>query len=204
MRAIDERAVARRLRAPGRMKDLGLFTLRMALGGLLAGHGAQKLFGVFEGHGLEGTGNFFEAKLGLRPGKEWAFTAGAGEFTGGVLTALGLMHPLGPIATMAPMIVAWRRAHAELPIWNQTGGAELPLTNLAIATALTLTGPGKFALDRSFAIRVPMALSMLAAGGLAVGVLKALSQPEPEPEPQPRPEQQAQTSAEWQTAASTR
>ena len=41
------------------------------VGGYMAAHGAQKLFGAFGGYGLEGTAGFFEA-LGLRPGKEMA------------------------------------------------------------------------------------------------------------------------------------
>ncbi|MGH3579688.1 MAG: DoxX family membrane protein, partial [Mycobacterium sp.] len=53
------------------MKDLGLLALRVTTGGLLAGHGAQKLFGTFGGHGLEGTGGFMES-LGLKPGQRWA------------------------------------------------------------------------------------------------------------------------------------
>src|SRR5439155_1107086 len=80
------------------------------------GHGAQKLFGLFEGHGPEGTGFFFE-KLGLRPGKQWAITAGLGETGGGLLTLLGFLQPVGPITTLAPMIVAWGRAHWGKPIW---------------------------------------------------------------------------------------
>src|SRR5690349_9421584 len=59
--------------------DLGLLILRLAVGGLLAGHGAQKLFGWFGGHGLEGTGGWLES-IGLRPGKSWALMAGLSEF----------------------------------------------------------------------------------------------------------------------------
>ena len=50
------------------MHDLGYLVLRCTMGGLLTGHGAQKLFGWFEGHGLEGTGGFFETALGLHQG----------------------------------------------------------------------------------------------------------------------------------------
>src|SRR5947208_207430 len=165
------------------MRDLGLLILRMTMGGLLVGHGAQKLFGLFEGHGPEGTGFFFE-KLGLRPGKQWAITAGLGETGGGLLTLLGFLQPVGPITTLAPMIVAWGRAHWGKPIWVTSGGGELPLTNMAIAIALILTGPGRFSLDRAFGLRTPSAFAALAALGAAAGPLVALSQPRPQPAPQ--------------------
>ena len=42
------------------MKDLGLLILRATTGALLAGHGAQKLFGAFKGPGLEGTAGMLE------------------------------------------------------------------------------------------------------------------------------------------------
>jgi putative oxidoreductase len=47
--------------------DSGILALRLVLGLLMAAHGAQKLFGWFGGHGLTGTGGFFES-LGFRPG----------------------------------------------------------------------------------------------------------------------------------------
>ncbi len=37
------------------MVNLALLVLRLTLGLLLAGHGAQKLFGWFGSYGLEGT-----------------------------------------------------------------------------------------------------------------------------------------------------
>src|SRR5919205_1146500 len=70
--------------------------VRIAQGSLMAGHGAQKLFGSFGGPGLEGTSGLMEM-LGMRPGRPWAYLAGLSEFGGGVLTALGLFNPLGPL-----------------------------------------------------------------------------------------------------------
>src|SRR5205085_12491465 len=122
------------------MKSLGLLLLRLTFGGLMMGHGAQKLFGAFEGHGPEGTGQFLES-MGMRPGRFWAQVAGWTEFGGGLLTALGFLHPAGPMLTVAPMVMATTKAHAGKPIWVTSGGAELPVTNLAIAGALTLAGP---------------------------------------------------------------
>src|SRR5436190_12062116 len=110
------------------MRDLGILILRLAFGSLLAGHGAQKLFGAFGGHGLQGTGRWFES-MGYTPGERWALGAGMGEFGGGLLSALGLLNPVGPIASLAPMAVAWGRVHWGKPIWVTSGGAELPATN---------------------------------------------------------------------------
>ena len=62
-------------------------------------------------------------------------------------------------------------AHGGKPIWVTEGGAELPITNIAAATALMLNGPGKFSLDRAFGIRLPRVLAPL---GLVVVVLAVL------------------------------
>jgi len=79
------------------MVSLGLLVLRLTVGSLLAGHGAQKLFGSFGGGGLEGTGGMLHP-MGFRPAKQWAAAARARrEFGGGLCTALGLMSPLGQI-----------------------------------------------------------------------------------------------------------
>jgi hypothetical protein len=64
------------------VNDTAPAIVRLAQGSLMAGHGAQKLFGSFGGHGLEGTSGFMEM-LGLRPGRPWAFVAGLSEFGGG-------------------------------------------------------------------------------------------------------------------------
>jgi len=137
--------------------DLGLFLLRFTAGGLMVGHGAQKLFGSFGGHGIKGTAGFLES-LGLEPGERWAAVAGASELGSGLLTALGLFHPIGPIAMFGPMVMAWATAHAGKPIWVTSGGAELPLMYLNNALALAFTGPGRFSLDRHWESRFPACL----------------------------------------------
>jgi putative oxidoreductase len=72
--------------------NIALLILRIVVGGLFAGHGAQKLFGWFGGHGLQDTGGFFES-LGFRPGTPMAFVAGAAELGGGLLLALACSSP---------------------------------------------------------------------------------------------------------------
>jgi len=163
------------------LNDLGLLLLRATIGGLLAGHGSQKLFGWFGGPGLKGTTGWL-GSIGLKPSNLWAYGAGLSEFGGGTLISLGLFYPLGPIASIAAMSMAAAKVHWGKPIWATQGGAELPLTNIASTVALALTGPGKFSLDAALGIRVPRPLIVLAvlaaAAGVTVGVL---SQPEPAP-----------------------
>lgn len=155
------------------LSDFGLLILRLVVGGLLGGHGSQKLFGWFGGFGIDGTAGWLES-MGLKPGRFWAVGASTSEFGGGALTALGFLHPLGPIATIAAMIMATAKAHWGKPIWVTEGGAELPVTNIAAALALAFTGPGRFSLDSLFGIRLPrtfVALVIIAEAALiAIGV----------------------------------
>ena len=120
----------------------------------MAGHGAQKLFGSFGGPGLEGTSGFMEM-LGMRPGRPWAYMAGLSEFGGGVLTALGLLKPLGPLGVIGAMAMATKKAHWDKPIWVTEGGAELPVLNMAISTALISPRARRVLLDRVLGIRLP-------------------------------------------------
>src|SRR3954462_10914707 len=106
--------------------DAGLAVLHIVVGLLFVGHGAQKLFGAFGGHGLEGTAGFFES-LGLRPGRFHATAAGLNEFVGGLLLALGFPVP-GPAGLIvATRVAASLTAHRGKVIWSQNSGSELPL-----------------------------------------------------------------------------
>lgn len=181
------------------MRDIGLLILRLTMGGLLAGHGSQKLFGWFSGPGLKGTAGWLES-LGLNPGTPWATVASASEFGGGMLTALGLLYPLGPMGTMGGMVMATAKAHWGKPIWVTQGGAELPVTNLAIALALTFAGPGRFSLDQVLGIRLPRALVVAVAIVEAVLVIIGITR-SPTPAPTPPIEHPTTTAAGADQAA---
>src|SRR5690242_2794558 len=126
--------------------ELALLVLRVVVGLLFVGHGAQKLFGVMGGHGLQGTGGFFES-LGLKPGKLHAFNAGAAEFAGGALLALGLLTPIGALLLIGTMTVAIAMVHFQKGLWVTNGGYEYNLVLMAVAFALAGIGPGKWSLD---------------------------------------------------------
>jgi putative oxidoreductase len=128
--------------------DAGLGLARLVFGLLIAGHGAQKLFGWLGGYGLAGTGGFFEG-LGFKPGKLFAGAAGASEFLGGLLLALGLLGPIGPALIVAVMIVAIVTVHWGHGIFAATNGIEVPLMYATVAISLALTGFGAYSLDAS-------------------------------------------------------
>lgn len=124
------------------VRDAALLGARLVLGGYLAAHGAQKLFGSFGGHGLDGTGAFFDAQ-GLTPGRDMARVAGLVEMGSGALTATGMLAPLGPVAAAGAMAVAVPFHRAGGPL-AANGGYEPALTNLALAAALAVAGPGRW------------------------------------------------------------
>ena len=76
---------------------LSLLVVRAVIGGLFVGHGTQKLFGWFGGHGPEGTGQFLE-QVGMRPGRRNVVAAGTAEAAGGALLVAGLLTPLAGAA----------------------------------------------------------------------------------------------------------
>jgi len=124
----------------------GLLVARIVIGLLMAAHGSQKLFGWFGGHGIAGTGAFFEA-LGFRPGRFFATVAAATEIVSGILVALGLFGPVGPALMLSVMIVAAVSVHWKNGLFAQSNGIELALFYGTVAVALALTGFGKYSLD---------------------------------------------------------
>ncbi len=146
--------------------DIALLVLRFGLGFALFAHGAQKLFGWFGGHGLAGTGGFFDS-IGFRPGKTNALLAGLGEAGGGALLALGLLTPIGGAAAAGTMLVA-ASVHQKQGF---IGGYELPLFYGIAAVVLTFSGPGQFSIDD--ALDYPLADTWIGVTVLVVAVVAA-------------------------------
>ncbi|MEA2466225.1 MAG: putative oxidoreductase [Thermoleophilaceae bacterium] len=129
---------------------LGSAAIRGVVGPLFIGHGTQKLFGWFGGHGIEATGGYFES-LGMKPGKRHATAAGVAETLGGALLALGFLTPVAATLVSGTMVTAIRKAHAQNGPWVTNGGYEYNLVLLASMIALTESGPGPLSLDGAVA-----------------------------------------------------
>lgn len=143
------------------MVTAGLLVLRLALGLTLAAHGAQKLFGWFEGPGLTGFAVNLE-ELGVRPGRYWAPVAAAVEFGGGLLVALGLLTPVAALLLVGDLLIAILTVHLTRGFWNHSGGYEFPLTLIGGLVALSLVGPGNLSIDHVIRLSLPQPATWLA------------------------------------------
>ncbi|GAA2227016.1 MULTISPECIES: DoxX family protein [Kitasatospora] len=126
-------------------KDLGLFALRAAVGGVLFAHGTQKLFGWFGGGGLEGTASAME-QMGFEPGRRSALAAGLGEAGGGALLLAGLATPAAGSIVAGTMAGAVS-VSAPAGFFVTSGGYEYPALLGACGLALGISGAGRFSLD---------------------------------------------------------
>jgi putative oxidoreductase len=147
--------------------DIGLLILRVAVGALFIGHGTQKLFGWFGGHGLKGTGQFLESQ-GYRPGAFMALVAGLAETGGGVLLLTGFLTPLGAAAVIGVMINAIISVKLSQGVLN---GYELDLTYASVAAALGFIGAGAYSVDS--AVGWDLSGAVWGLGALALGIATA-------------------------------
>src|SRR4051812_995424 len=130
---------------------LGRLIARVAIGGLFAGHGTQKLFGWFGGSGVHGTAETMN-KLELRPAKHHALAAGTAETLGGTLLALGALTPLAGSLITGTMLTAIRKVHLPNGPWNTQGGYEYNVALIAAALTMVDCGPGAPSVDRALGI----------------------------------------------------
>jgi putative oxidoreductase len=155
----------------------------LVVGLLVAGHGAQKLFGWFKGHGIAGVAGWL-ASMGFRPGRLWALLAGGSEFGGGLLFALGFLSPLGSLGIAAVMLTTIAKIHWP-KVWATEHGMELPLTNVAAAVAVGIAGPGAYSLDARWGTALPGGVAVAALAltviGLVVGLVTSRRPEEQEP-----------------------
>ena len=124
---------------------LGEPLVRVAAGLMLVPHGAQKLFGLFGGYGVEATGQFFAAKLGLPP--SLALVAGLIEFFGGLALAAGFLTRPAAALVAGMMAVAIVAVHLPAGYFWTDGGFEYPLMWGLVALSFVLRGGGRFSVD---------------------------------------------------------
>jgi putative oxidoreductase len=129
-----------------------LLVVRLALGVVFFGHGAQKVPGWFGGHGLRGTVNAFRG-MGIPPGA--AITAAFIELLGGCSMLTGLLVRPAAVGTIILMLVAIAKVHGRHGFFLNLGvpgkgpGFEFNFVLIAMALAVLIGGAGVLSLDRA-------------------------------------------------------
>ncbi|HKP45861.1 MAG TPA: DoxX family protein [Pyrinomonadaceae bacterium] len=121
--------------------------LRLATGVIFMAHGAQKVFGSFQGPGFK---NFtaIPAPFGfMKPAWLWLAAAALSELVGGLMIFLGLLTRLGAFLIACTMLTAIAAVH--WPNFFAPKGMELPLSLLATMLALMISGGGMASIDRA-------------------------------------------------------
>jgi putative oxidoreductase len=150
--------------------NTGLLVLRLGVGATMAAHGTQKLFGWFDGGGLDGTERFFAAS-GYPSAKAFAVLAGVSETLGGIGLILGLITPLAAAAILGTMLNA---ISVKWGSFFNPNGVEYETILAVAAASLALTGAGGFALDRFVPglrdYKIGYGLAAIALAFLAAGI----------------------------------
>ena len=120
--------------------------LRIPVGVVFSAHGAQKLFGLFGGYGLDGTGQWMDS-IGIHPGHLMALLAGSAEFFGGLALLFGLLVRPAAAVLAFTMIVAIFSVHISKGLFMANNGYEYALALLAVTAALLISGAGRLSVD---------------------------------------------------------
>lgn len=126
---------------------------RIALGVAIFPHGAQKLLGLFGGHGFSGTMGYFTETVGL----PWiiAFLVIVTEFLGGIMLIVGVASRFAALAVGSLMIgaaiVGGHINNGFFMNWGgkQTGeGFEYHILAVALAAIIVFSGGGTCSIDK--------------------------------------------------------
>lgn len=135
----------------GMDSDLALSLIRIAVGVIVAGHGAQKVFGSFGGPGLAKWQGAVAA-MGFAQPRVLATLVAFTELFGGLALALGLYTPMVAAMLCLDMLVAIVKVHAPKGFFVQGGGYEYPLALAIVYAVVGLNGATRYSLDAALGI----------------------------------------------------
>jgi putative oxidoreductase len=129
------------LNAPGQAPiSVALLLLRLASALAFLYHGSGILFGAFDGPGPQQFAASHQWPLIL------AYLVGLAQVGGGLAVLTGILFRIGAVCIIAVMLGAIFVVHLPHGFNVATGGAEYALTQLLLAMAFLLTGPGAYSL----------------------------------------------------------
>jgi len=123
--------------------NFSMFVLRMILGIIFMAHGAQKLFGMFGGIGIDGTTKMVEG-LGLPYPDILAIVWACVEFVGGIFFVLGITSRWTATAIVTLMLVSTFKINMAYGFFIQNGGIEYNLLVIGSCIPLIFIGGGSW------------------------------------------------------------
>lgn len=122
--------------------DISLLLVRMIVGVIFAMHGAQKLFGVWGGPGIQALVQ--PPPDGMGP---IGYLVSIGEFFGGLGLIVGFLSRFSAAANIVIMIGAIAMVHGH-SFFLKAGGFEYNLALIGLLLPILLCGPGRISIGR--------------------------------------------------------
>jgi len=123
--------------------NLSMFTLRVVVGFIFAVHGAQKLFGMFGGIGLEGTVKMVEGISFLNPylvAVAWASI----ELVGGIFLIFGILARWSALFIMLTVLIHLWKFDLTYDSLMQSMNIEYNALILSSCLSIVLMGGGSW------------------------------------------------------------
>ena len=127
--------------------------IRLGLAAVMIGHGSQKVLGTFGGPGFNAYISGNTPFSFMRPTWLWLSAAAFAEFFGGILVALGLLTRVSAFFIACVMLTAVTGVHWSGGFFASNRGFEFPMTLLAMALALMVSGGGALSVDKALSGR---------------------------------------------------
>lgn len=121
--------------------NMSMLLVRILIGSVFMAHGAQKLFGMFNGIGLEGTARIVEG-LGFQNPYIIGGIWGGIEFVGGVFLILGILVRFSAASIALTMFVRMWKINMIYGFFIHDGGIEYNILVIAACIPLILVGGG--------------------------------------------------------------
>jgi putative oxidoreductase len=158
------------------LADVATLLLRLIIFVVMFFHGTQKLFGWWNGRGLDGAEAFFR-NLGFRPPRLVALLASTAETVASVLVLLGLLTPLA-VAMFTGIYTNIAAIHIKNGLETKKHGFELELVLFGCVATIGLIGPGALSLDRLLGTPTlwwlgPAAIGLGIVGGVVISLTRS-------------------------------
>ncbi|MFH1395605.1 MAG: DoxX family protein [Candidatus Omnitrophota bacterium] len=123
--------------------DFSMFAVRLIIGAIFTIYGAQKLFGMFGGVGIEATSKIVEA-LGVPNPYIFAVIWSAVEFIGGIFLVLGILARWAAVAVILMICANFFGISLNYGFFGGNTNVEYSLLVIASCIPIVLLGGGSW------------------------------------------------------------